>query len=86
MITSFVFVKSEPRHTVSLGQSIADLDGVREVYSTMGEADLIAILWVADHEQIATIVTEQIAAMDGVMSTRTSVAYRAYSTDDRNLV
>ena len=86
MITSFVFVKSEPRHTVSLGQSIADLKGVREVYSTMGEADLIAILWVSDHEEIATIVTEQIAAMNGVVSTRTSVAYRAYSTNDRNLV
>ena len=52
----------------------------------MGEADLIAILWVSDHEEIATIVTEQIAAMNGVVSTRTSVAYRAYSTNDRNLV
>ena len=86
MITSFVFVKSEPRATAALAQSIADLDGVREVYSTMGEADLIAIVWVADHEQIATIVTEHIAAMPGVQSTRTSVAYRAYSTSDKNLV
>jgi DNA-binding Lrp family transcriptional regulator len=86
MITSFVFIKSEPRATVSLSQKIADLDGVREVYSTMGESDIIAILWVADHEKIATVVTEQIAALPGVLSTRTSIAYRAYSSSDKDLV
>lgn len=86
MITSFVFVKSEPRATVTLSQAIADLKGVREVYSTMGDSDLIAILWVPSHEDIATIVTEKIAALPGVLSTKTSIAYRAYSSQDKDLV
>ena len=37
------------------------LDGVTEVYSVTGDEDLIAVLRVADHEQIARIVTEEIA-------------------------
>lgn len=86
MITAFVFVHAEPRAVAPLGQAIADIEGVREVYSTTGEADLIVVLWVRDHERIATVVTEEIAALDGIVSTRTSIAYRAYSTADRNLV
>ena len=86
VITAFVFVHAEPRAVAPLGQAIADIEGVREVYSTTGEADLIVVLWVRDHERIATVVTEEIAALDGIVSTRTSIAYRAYSTADRNLV
>jgi DNA-binding Lrp family transcriptional regulator len=86
VITAFVFVHAAPKAVASLGAAIADIDGVREVYSTTGESDLIAVLGVSDHQAIATIVTEQIAALDGVLSTRTSIAYRAYSTADRNLI
>ena len=85
MITAFAYIKTEPRATAKLGQAIADLEGVREVYSTMGEYDLMAMLWVRDHEEIATIVTERIGPMAGVLETRTIVAYRAYSTAELNL-
>ena len=86
MITAFVFVKAEPRATAALGQQIADIPGVRECFSTMGEWDLTALLWVENHDEIARIVPEHISMLPGVLATNTVIAYRAYSTRDQNLV
>ncbi len=82
MITAFVSISAEPANIASLGSAIADLDGVREVHSTTGDHDLLAILWVRDHEAVAAIVTERICRLPGVRETRTSIAFRTYSTAD----
>jgi DNA-binding Lrp family transcriptional regulator len=82
MITAFVSISARPESIASLGRSTADIPGVREVHSTTGEYDLIAILWVPDHDSIATIVTEKISKLPGVESTRTSIAFRTYSSAD----
>ena len=72
MLTAFVLVDADP----------AFIAGVTEVYSVTGDEDLIAVLRVADHEQIARIVTEEIAALDGVIRTRTMIAFRQYDPAD----
>jgi DNA-binding Lrp family transcriptional regulator len=86
MVTALVFVDVKPSEVARVGTSIADIEGVREVYSVAGNEDLVAILWVRNHEDIATIVTEKIAALKGVEATRTLIAFRSYSTADRTLV
>ena len=86
MVTALVFVDVKPSEVTRVGSSIADIEGVREVYSVAGNEDLVAILWVRNHEDIATIVTEQIAALKGVEATRTLIAFRSYSTADRTLI
>ena len=78
MLTAFVLVDADPAFIAGLGRALAALDGVTEVYSVTGDEDLIAVLRVADHEQIARIVTEEIAALDGVIRTRTMIAFRQY--------
>ena len=82
MLTAFVLVDADPAFIAGLGRALAALDGVTEVYSVTGDEDLIAVLRVADHEQIARIVTEEIAALDGVMRTRTMIAFRQYDPAD----
>ena len=74
MLTAFVLVDADPAFIAALGLR-SPLDGVTEVYSVTGDEDLIAVLRVADHEQIARIVTEEIAALDGVLRTRTMIAF-----------
>ncbi len=82
MITAFVSISAEPADIAKLGSAIADLEGVREVHSTTGDHDLLAVLWVRDHEAVATIVTEHICRLPGVRATRTSIAFRTYSSAD----
>ncbi|WP_448851915.1 Lrp/AsnC family transcriptional regulator [Corynebacterium sp. 335C] len=62
--------------------AIVDIDGVTEVYSVTGEWDLIAMVRVRDHEQLADVIPNRISKVDGVESTNTLLAFRAYSRHD----
>ena len=83
MINAFVFINTaSPADVVTLGTALASIDGVYECYSVTGEYDLIAVLRVPTHEDIAHVVTEKIAALPGIRSTTTTIAFRAYSRAD----
>jgi len=82
MLTAFVLLYAEPSHIAALGEALAGVDGVTEVYSVTGDEDLLAVVRVADHEEIARIVTEEIASLDGINATRTLIAFRQYNPTD----
>jgi DNA-binding Lrp family transcriptional regulator len=82
MLNAIVLIDAEPANVTELGPKIASLDGVSEVYSVTGDEDLVALLHVGDTEEIARLVTEQIAPLRGVNATRTLIAFRQYSPDD----
>ena len=80
MITAFVLIGAEPDAIAELAPSLAEIDGVREAHSVAGgDTDLISVLRVATHQDIATTVTERIAKLPGVTSTATMIAFRSYS-------
>ena len=82
MISAFVLIEAEPNVISELAPAVAEIDGVREAHSVAGgNADIIAILRVPDHEAIATTVTEHIAKLAGVKTTSTMIAFRSYSAD-----
>ena len=60
----------------------AEVDGVAEVYSVAGHADLVAVVRVGRHEELAEVVTRRIHALDGITDTRTLIAFQAYSRHD----
>jgi len=82
MITAIVFVNAEVARIPEVAEAIAALDGVTEVYSVTGSIDLIAIIRVTSHEQIADVVADRINKVDGVVETETHIAFRAYSSHD----
>lgn len=82
MITAFVFVSAEPSRVADLATELADVEGVSEVYSVTGDEDLIVVVRVREHEDLADVVTRRIAAFPGIVRTRTSIAFRAYSRHD----
>ena len=82
MLSAFVFVQAEPSRVAELASELAEIDGVAEVYSVTGDDDLVAIVRVREHEQLADVVTRHIACCDGIEATRTLVAFRAYSRHD----
>ena len=65
-----------------LAEQIAGLDGVSEVYSVAGDADLIAIVRVREFDQIAQVIAGNLSKLPGVLHTDTHIAFRAYSRHD----
>lgn len=82
MLAAFVLIDAEPNRVASLASELADVDGVAEVYSVAGECDLVAIVRVREHDQLAEVVTGRIGALSGIVATRTMVAFKAYSARD----
>ena len=82
MITTIVLIKAEPKSITQAATRIAGVEGVHEVYSVSGEWDRVAIVRVAEYEQIAQVVTEQIAGVPGINRTQTLTAFRSYSKQD----
>ena len=82
MVTAFVLINAEPSRISSLAQELSDLKGVGEVYSVAGDEDLVAIVRVQHHDELAEVVTQRIAALGGIMATRTLIAFQAYSKHD----
>ena len=52
------------------------------VNSVAGEVDLVAILRVRHHDDLAQVVTGHISTLPGVIETRTMIAFKAYSRHD----
>jgi DNA-binding Lrp family transcriptional regulator len=77
MITAIVFVKADVARIPEVAETIAALDGVSEVYSVTGQIDLIALVRVRNHEDVASV--NKVA---GVTETETHIAFRTYSRHD----
>ena len=85
MITAFVMLTIEPGRVTALADGLLQIDGVTEVYSVSGPFDLVAIVRVQKHEQLAELVTESISALEGIVRTETLIAFRTYAKRDPGL-
>ncbi|TXG91427.1 Lrp/AsnC family transcriptional regulator [Rhodococcus rhodnii] len=82
MINAIVLIHADAHRIPETAQAVADLPGVSTVYSCAGDIDLIAVVKVRDHEQIAEVVTGGINKVDGVVKTATHIAFQSYSSAD----
>lgn len=82
MITAIVFVKADVARIPEVAEEIAALEGVSEVYSVTGTIDLIALVRVREHEDVAAVVADRLNKVDGVTETETHIAFRTYSRHD----
>jgi DNA-binding Lrp family transcriptional regulator len=81
-VHAVVLIQCEIDLIPEAAQAIASLEGVSEVYSVAGEFDLVAIVRVAVHEDLARAIPDGIAKVEGVMRTETLIAFQVYSTHD----
>jgi DNA-binding Lrp family transcriptional regulator len=81
-VHAVVLIQCEIDLIPEAAQSIAALDGVSEVYSVAGEFDLVAIVRVGAHEELAEAIPGGIAKVEGVMRTETLIAFQVYSSHD----
>ena len=82
MISAIVLINAEVDRIPEVAQAIAELEGVSEVYSVAGDADLIAMIRVKEHEQLNDVIADQLNKVQGVIGTNTHIAFRTYSRHD----
>lgn len=82
MITAFVMINVATDKIPEVAQTIADIEGVSEVYSVAGHHDLIAVVRVREFDEVADVIAGRIDKVPGVQGSETQIAFRAYSRHD----
>ncbi|GAA4954845.1 MAG: Lrp/AsnC ligand binding domain-containing protein [Streptomycetaceae bacterium] len=82
MITAIVHVKAGVDRIPEIAEAIAAIDGVSEVYSVTGEFDLVAMVRVREHDELADVIPGRLNKVPGVVHTETHIAFRTYSKHD----
>ncbi len=82
MLTAIVLIDSDASRIPEVAAAIAELPGVSEVYSVTGEVDLIAMVRVREHDDLADVIADKVSKIEGVIRTQTYIAFRTYSQHD----
>ena len=82
MITAIVLIKAAVERIPEVAESVAELDGVSEVYSVAGEVDLVAMVRVRHHDDLNDVIAGRLNKVPGVLETHSLIAFRAYSRHD----
>lgn len=82
MSDAIVLIDVEPAKIGEAAQAVAEIDGVREVYSVAGDVDLVAVVNAREGQGLDTIIPGGITKVDGVLRTRTLMAFKTYASRD----
>jgi DNA-binding Lrp family transcriptional regulator len=82
MTTAIIMFNVEKTKIKLIGEQLSDIKGITEVYSVSGVYDFVAIIRLANIDDLAELVTEKIANVEGITKTETMVAFRAFSRFD----
>jgi len=82
MITAIVMIKCNGGQVHSVAEALVALDGIAEVYSISGEFDILALIRVKEYDALSTVVSQNIAGLEGIAKTNTHMAFRCYSKHD----
>jgi DNA-binding Lrp family transcriptional regulator len=82
MTTAIVLISAERTKLTFVGEKLADIQGITEVYSVGGQVDFVAIIRLPNNDALADLVTEKITKVEGITKTETMVAFRAFSRYD----
>lgn len=82
MVSAIVLLNVARGKINEVGQQLAAMKGVSEVFSVGGRFDLVAVIRVKDNDEMAALVTENMLHVDGITNSETLIAFRVYSEHD----
>lgn len=82
MVTSIILLTAERHKVNEVAQKLTAINGVSEVYSVSGNYDLVAIARVPTNDALAELVTDRFVEIDGIETTDTMLAFKAFSKHD----
>jgi DNA-binding Lrp family transcriptional regulator len=86
MVTAFILMNVERPRLRTIADDLLAIDGIAEVYSVAGPFDLVAVARLKEHEELSDLVTEHVAALDGIVNTETLIAFRAFAKKDLGML
>ncbi len=78
MICVFVQFRCTPGRTYEVADAIWDREVVSELYSTSGEFDLIAKVYVPEGEDVGHYLARRLFDIPGIQRTLTTMTFRAF--------
>ncbi len=82
MVTAVILFTVARDRIKDVGEQLAAMPEVSDVFSVAGKFDLVAIVRVQANEDLADLVTDRMVKLDGIRETETLIAFRAYSRTD----
>jgi DNA-binding Lrp family transcriptional regulator len=82
VVTAIVLVKADIQRIPEVAETIAEIPEVSEVYSVTGEFDMVAMVRVRTHDQLADVIPGRLNKVSGVTHTETHIAFRTYTRHD----
>lgn len=82
MITAVVLINAAVDSIPEIAQRVSEIEGITEVYSVAGDVDLVAMVRVRAHEDLADVIAGNVNKVPGILSTQTLIAFRTYSKHD----
>jgi DNA-binding Lrp family transcriptional regulator len=82
MVTAIVLIKADVARIPETAEALVQIPQVTEVYSVTGEFDLVAIVRVRAHDELADVIPGTVNKVHGVTHTETHIAFRTYSKHD----
>jgi DNA-binding Lrp family transcriptional regulator len=86
MVTAFILMNVERPRLRTIADDLLAIEGIAEVYSVAGPWDLVAIARLKEHDELSDLVTEHVAALDGIVDTETLIAFRSFAKKDLGML
>ena len=74
----FVQFRCQPGKTYEVADAIYDREAVSELYSTSGEYDLIAKVYIPEEADVGHYLTERLFDIPGISRTLTTMTFKAF--------
>ena len=82
MVSAIVLLKAERGKINEVAETLAEMEGVSEVYSVGGRYDLVAVIRVKENDDLAELVTNHMLKVEGIADSETLIAFRVFSRHD----
>lgn len=82
MVSAIILMQVKRGQVQAVGERLASLEGITEVFSVGGRYDLVALVRVPSNEALAELVTGKLAREDDVTHTESLIAFKVFSRHD----
>lgn len=74
----FMQLRCKPGKTYQVADEIYEREIVSELYSTSGEFDLLAKIYIPEEEDIGKFVNDKILDIEGIVHSLTTLTFKAF--------
>ncbi len=74
----FVQFRCKPGKTYEVADAIYELEIASELYSTSGDFDLLAKIYIPDGEDVGKFIDHNLREMSGIKRTLTTMTFKAF--------